>query len=84
MVLFCFVFNKTKRALTLEINTIENNNKRKTNQQLQKQLKDYKWKRLVMSSLLSAKESSQWLELKWSCVFIAAINIPNKGMSLEF
>jgi len=36
------------------------------------------------SSLLSAKESSQWLELKWSCVFIAAINIPNKGMSLEF
>ena len=59
MVLFCFVFNKTKRALTLEINTIENNNKRKTNQQQQKQLKDYKCKRLVMSSLLSAKESSQ-------------------------
>lgn len=53
MVLFCFVFNKTKRALTLEINTIENNNKRKTNQQLQKQLKDYKWKRLVVITSIS-------------------------------
>lgn len=53
MVLFCFVFNKTKRALTLEINTIENNNKRKTNQQQQKQLKDYKWKRLVVITSIS-------------------------------
>lgn len=35
MVSFYFVFNKTKRALTLEISTIENNNKRKTNHQQQ-------------------------------------------------